>query len=351
MTHGSSTLPMLSLAILFPAAAFAGDVIAGSHACAACHAKKYATQIDTSMGRAMEPISRCTILIQHKGLTFHSGMYSYTITRQGDRSVYTVTDGKQTFSVALGYAFGLGDAGQTYVFSKNGNLYESRVSFYKALNGLDLTMGDRRTPPTDLIEAAGRRLDQASIHDCFGCHTSSSGGGNFNPKNRIPGVTCEHCHGSAAAHVRGFQTGKLVRMKKLEALSTEQLSTFCGQCHRTWAQIAANGPFDINNVRFQPYRLAKSQCYDPSDPRIRCVACHDPHVEVIKSLTFYDSKCLACHSSSAKAVPGKPGARWCPVSSSHCVSCHMPRLALPGSHFRFFDHDIRVVKSKAPYPG
>ena len=34
-----------------------------------------------------------------------------------------------------------GQAGQTYVFERNGTYYESRVSFYNALRGLDLTMG------------------------------------------------------------------------------------------------------------------------------------------------------------------------------------------------------------------
>ena len=62
-----------------------------------------------------------------------------------------------------------------------------------------------------------------------------------------------------------FDKAHPVTMKKLSELSTEELSDFCGQCHRTWAQIAADGPHDINNVRFQPYRLANSKCYDPSD--------------------------------------------------------------------------------------
>lgn len=340
----------LALAILYPLQAIGGQPFADSHACARCHAQEYASQIYTSMGRAMEPVSECAILIRHRALTFHNGIYSYHITRQGDRSLYTVTDGKQTISVALAYAFGLGDAGQTYVFTRNGSLYESRVSFYKALDGLDLTLGAWNLNPENLEEAAGRLMHGPEIHACFGCHTTKVGD-NFNPKNRFPGVTCEHCHGSAAAHVRGFQTGKPVRMAKLSALSTEELSNFCGQCHRTWAQIAANGPHDVNNVRFQPYRLANSKCYDPSDRRIGCVACHNPHVEVIRSAGFYDSKCLACHARSSDKAGGKPGARWCPVSSDHCISCHMPRFEIPGSHYRFFDHDIRIVKSHVPYPG
>ena len=32
----------------------------------------------------------------------------------------------------------------------------------------------------------------------------------------------------------------------------------------------------VANVRFQPYRLISSKCYDAEDSRIRCTACHDP---------------------------------------------------------------------------
>lgn len=137
-------------------------------------------------------------------------------------------------------------------------------------------------------------------------------------------------------------------MKKLGAFSTEELSDFCGQCHRTWAQIAAEGPHNINNVRFQPYRLANSKCYDPSDKRIGCTACHNVHKEAVSSESFYDSKCLACHASGGGA--GKAAAKACPVGSERCVSCHMPKLELPGSHYRFTDHRIRIVKAGERYP-
>lgn len=336
------------LLVLLPALA-AGQQAQSSKVCATCHAKEYNSQIHTSMARAMEPIADCIILKDNPNLTFHDGIYSYTITRQGTNTSYSVTDGQNTLTVPLEYAFGLGDAGQTYVFSYKGNMYESRVSFFDALNGLDLTLGARSLKATNLEEAAGRLMHRREIGECFGCHTTGLGPA-FNFAHVTPGVTCEHCHGSAEAHVNGFAQGKPVPMRHLSTFSAEDTSDFCGQCHRTWAQIAANGPHDINNVRFQPYRLANSKCYDPSDRRISCVACHDPHVQVVRSDTFYDPKCLACHPSAAHPVAGKAGARRCPVAADRCVSCHMTRYEIPGSHFRFFDHDIRVAKNPADYP-
>lgn len=332
-----------ALFLCFPL--LAADTLAGSQACASCHQREYASQIATSMARAMEPVATCSILQQHKILSFQAGLYSYRIERQGDASIYTVTDGAATITASLEYAFGLGKAGQTYIFERNGNLYESRVSFYPAIDGLDLTIGAPNRKPRNLEEAAGRLMERLESEQCFGCHTTSVGQEAFLTREDLtPGVTCEHCHGSAAAHVQGFRKGQPVAMKKLSALSTEELSDFCGQCHRSWAQIAASGPHNINNVRFQPYRLTNSKCYDPLDPRIRCTACHNVHEEVVESGIAYDRNCFSCHSA------GKSDAKTCPVAKQNCVSCHMPKMELPGAHYRFTDHDIRIVSANQTYP-
>ena len=131
-------------------------------------------------------------------------------------------------------------------------------------------------------------------------------------------------------------------MKKLGALSTEETSDFCGQCHRTWAEIAAGGPLGVQNVRFQPYRLANSKCYDATDKRIACTACHDPHRPLETSTVAYDSKCSACHQAGKTKL--------CPVAKRDCASCHMPKIELPGAHKNFTDHMIRIAKTGAPYP-
>lgn len=331
-------------------AAQGGQPLAGAKACVACHQKEYRPQINTPMARAMERAADCGILQEHPSLSFREGPYSYRIERNRTRSIYTVTDGKETITAPIEYAFGLGKAGQTYIFERGGKMYESRVSFYEALDGLDLTMGARNRKPENLQEAAGRFMDRHSEGDCFGCHTTSSrADGVHRPEELMAGVTCERCHGSALAHVEGFRSGTPVAMKRLSSLSTEELSDFCGQCHRTWAQIAADGPHDINNVRFQPYRLANSKCYDPSDKRIACTACHNVHEDLVTSASFYDRKCLACHATGAQRV-AKQLTRNCPVGKQACVSCHMPKLQLPGAHHEFTDHRIRIVRAGVPYP-
>jgi Cytochrome c554 and c-prime len=315
--------------------------------CATCHPAQAKPHPSTSMAHAMELPAECAILKAHPLLTFQSGPYSYRIERNGDESIYTVTDGQEKLTVPLGWAFGLGRAGQTYVFEKDGALYESRVSYYSAVDGLDLTMGAANITPANLLQAAGRSMEKAGAVRCFGCHST-----NFLADNKLalgtltPGVQCERCHGPTENHLAGIKQGstRLAQMKDLRQMTSEDTSDFCGQCHRTWDEIAGSGMLGISNIRFQPYRLTSSKCYDPDDSRIRCTACHDPHLEVNRSDTAYDAKCQACHAG------GKATAISCKVATANCASCHMPKLELPGSHHKFTDHEIRVVRANAPYP-
>jgi hypothetical protein len=38
------------------------------------------------------------------------------------------------------------------------------------------------------------------------------------------------------------------------------------------------------------------------------------------------------------------------VSTSKCVTCHMAKYEIPGSHAQFTDHWIRVVRTDGSYP-
>lgn len=315
--------------------------------CAGCHPAQAKPHPETSMAHALELVSECDILKTHPLLTFTDGAYSYRIERKGAQSTYIVSDGQQQFSAPIGWCFGLGVAGQTYVFEKDGIFLESRVSFYREVGGLDLTIGASNLKPADLSHAAGRPMAGDQKARCFGCHATDATQGMQLTLNRLtPGVQCERCHGPTQNHLDGIKRGDpaLAKMKDLRHQSTEDISNFCGQCHRTWAEIAGEGKLGISNVRFQPYRLTNSKCYDTEDARISCVACHDPHREVSSVDASYDSKCQACHAG------GKKEAHACKVSKNNCVSCHMPKLDMPASHHKFTDHLIRVVKANEPYP-
>ena len=331
------------------------------------------------MARALEPAAECDILRAHPRLTFRAGAYSYEITRRGNTSTYTVTDGHANLSEPILWAFGLGEAGQTYVFKHNGSYYESRVSFFNDTQDLDFTLGASRSVPASLDEAAGQVMHAADEQACFGCHsTGAVSGSRLEVERMAPGVTCESCHGPGAEHVAAVQAGSPdpPHIFNPGKLNTGDLADFRGSCHRSWMQVELMHLKSIQNVRFQPYRLALSKCFDQDDPRISCLACHDPHQNMKREPASYDGKCRACHQSSTeRASAGRAAsgvsrpavstedasgaslqtkqlvAPACPVAKRSCVACHMPKYSLPGAHFKFTDHRIRVVHPKEPYPG
>ena len=185
---------------------------------------------------------------------------------------------------------------------------------------------------------------------CFGCHsTNSIQSKNLDLTAIHPGVQCQRCHSDSDQHAAALNKGDSAHaaVTHLSKLSTEEMSNFCGQCHRTWSQIASSGPQGVANVRFQPYRLTNSKCYDVDDARIRCTACHDPHQALATSPAYYDAKCQACHAAVTKTAAAP---KRCPVAATGCTTCHMPKIEIPGSHHLFTDHHIRVVRKKDAYP-
>jgi hypothetical protein len=338
-----ATLPPQARWTIILALTLGAADIAAAQTCQGCHPNESRSQSSTPMAHAASRAADAEILKRRPHLQFKSGRYAYTITREGDRVTYSVTAAGKTLSAPLAWAFGFASMGQTYLYEYRGALYESQVSFYSALNGLDITIGHRNPAQTDLDLAAGRRIDKLEQTRCFACHNTGSG------ENLVAGIQCERCHTEAPQHARSFADGtRAVVPKKLSALGNEELSDFCGACHRTWQEIAADGPHDVNNVRFQPYRLATSKCYNSStqDKRINCVACHDPHQATLRTAADYDSKCEDCHHRGAA-----PPARVCSVAQHGCVGCHMPKVDFPGGHFQFTDHRIRIVRAGSGYPG
>jgi len=297
--------------------------------CATCHPVEAKSQASTAMKRALTPARDSAILKANPNLQYRSGNYRWSITREAGEPVYSVTDGSRRVSAKLQWAFGVGTMGQTYVYEQNGALYESTLSYYTLTKSLDFTPGHLDLPRRNIDEAAGRLIDSAEVRRCFNCHANNA------TEPVTTGVQCEHCHAGAATHAASHS--KMIRLSQATA---EEISNLCGACHRTWEDIAVNGPKSVQNIRFQPYRLANSKCYDAADRRISCTACHDPHAATIRQSTSYDAKCLNCHAQG----------KVCRVGRQDCVTCHMPKTEIPGIHFAFTDHWIRVTHAGEPYP-
>ena len=309
----------------------------GNDACAMCHESIVAPQAMTPMFHSGSPASQSRILETHPTLNFREGEFTTNIRSTPDGVLYSVSDGSQTTNLTAVWALGSPQKGQTYILKQGDDYYESRVSYFIKLDGLDITVGHAPSVPEDIKTAVGRKLQAREVRLCFGCHTTASmTPGIASPDKALPGVTCEACHGPGAKHVESIEAsdakkgaGRQKAMFNLGLLSPAESVDFCGACHKTWADVlempSVQGAVEI---RYQPYRLEQSQCWGKrGDPRITCVACHNPHKPLVHDPEAYDSNCLACHSQRLDKTAFSPENSVCKVATGKCVTCHMPKYS------------------------
>jgi hypothetical protein len=312
------------------------------------------------MFKAASLPSSASILKTHSDLHFEEGSYSYELTRRDTEATLSVktmsVDKSNTLSLPVALAIGNGEIGQTYLLKRNEFYLESRLSYFPGLPGLDITPGHSPDPPTALEQSLGEPLDLMTVIRCFGCHTTASKiSGTFDPHDAAPGIGCEACHGPGAKHIEAekdglIKSGKAGATSAAEPLNPRKLSPidsvdFCGACHRTPVDVAVHMSRHVGiiSIRFQPYRLERSLCWGAAgDPRITCIACHDPHKPLVKATASYDSKCLQCHAVGRAASADHAPA--CTVAEKDCASCHMPKYEIKPAHATFTDHDIRIVR-------
>jgi hypothetical protein len=322
----------------------------GPVTCATCHRAEAQSQPKTAMGIGIELPPNQEPLQAHPKLTLEANGYHYDIERKNGVSTYTVSDGSGALTLPVRYAFGVYNL--TFVLEYQGRFYESLVSYYQAIQGLGITIGDERVRPRNLTEAMGRLTSDQEIIGCFTCHgTNVVSQGKLALGSLKPGVSCEHCHLGADAHMQAIAAGKPAPLpRKLGEMAAEEMSNFCGECHRTWESVVGLRLFGEKNVRFQPYRLANSRCFLGQDQRIRCTACHDPHKDVVRDDASYDGVCLSCHSVKPDAAATVVTRKTCPVANKDCARCHMPKVRLSETPAVFTDHKIRVVHAGEAYP-
>ena len=321
-----------------------------SRGCAQCHVGVVASYAHAGMQHAIEPAGADPVLQAHTSLHAKVGQYSYAIETKGAESTYTVSDGQGSMTLPIRWIFG--QHSQTWVLEKDGDFYESAVSYFHLEQALASTPGDENLSPHNITEAIGRKVSTWELLQCFDCHGTNATQGEKLTLDRLrPGLSCERCHDGADQHMSDALRGNFRSTpKSLKTMNADDTSQFCGQCHRTWDAAVRNHWHGPSDVRFQPYRLANSRCFLGTDRRIGCLACHDPHQPVNTHVEFYDAKCLACHAAGKAKETPPAVAKACPVSAAKCTSCHMPRVALPGGHGVFTDHQIRIVHAGDPYP-
>jgi len=317
----------------------------GAKTCGSCHPTEFARQ---SPGAHAHALSRAA---DHPlAASFPLGVrltrppaYRFEFSRDGGSFRVRISDGINIMDLPLEWAFGAGKQAVTFVTKINKDWYVEHYStFYPALRAWGATPGQLEIRPVSLPEAAGRVYSisdpQSGIAGCFECH--STGPVSFDSSGQADttelGVRCETCHGPGAAHSKS-PTRKNIR--NLGHLSAQQLNEFCGRCHRPPATSGEKVDWNFSwNIRHQPLYLNQSACFRKSGGALTCLTCHNPHESAkSKPAAFYNSRCIACHSTTA--VRPKPVCE--AGKASNCIDCHMP-LVSPQASLRFTNHWIGV---------
>lgn len=307
----------------------AATIFVGSQACGPCHAEIAKAYAETPMARSSGAVV---------------ALKSAEFTASGQH--YRIADNRLFFnqgSVPFAYFIGSGTRGRSYLFDREGYLFELPVTWYSRMNSWGASPGYERYREV--------RLDRAVDTSCLACHASQvrfvRGTQNryADPPFADDGVGCERCHGPGSEHVRNPTAARMVNPAKLEP---ERRDSVCEQCHlsgvsravragrrfgdfRAGDRLADYATYFVRDAAHQELkvtshaeRLAASACERASGSALWCGTCHEPHTNANRT----QAACLSCHAQAHHV-------------DESCASCHMPKsAAVDAGHGVFTDHSI-----------
>jgi hypothetical protein len=313
----------------------------GNPACRPCHAEIFrsysATPMAKSSGRVVDDVPAGSFRHEASGV-------EYRIDRNGG---VALTKGPARQQRALQYFIGSGTAGRTYLYSRQGFLFEAPVTWYAQKGAWDASPGFEK----DWVSRWSRPVEPS----CLICHASQLRvvSGSQNQYGDSPftqdGVGCERCHGPGSLHIEG--KGGMANPTRLDPARRDSV---CMQCHLSGEARIALARRRISDYRagsmladYVSYfisdtpsalkatshveKLEASRCKQASGDRLWCGKCHDPHQvpTAAARAEWYRSKCLTCHAGSD-----------C-TRGQDCAACHMPKhRVVDGGHGVLTDHSI-----------
>ena len=282
-------------------------------------------------------------------------------------------DGQLVFAEAheIAYIVGAGEVGKSYLVANGDAFFVSPISFYRRINGWDLSPGY----DTSLF----RDFTRPVVELCLDCHTGQprvvpGKPDHFEePPFRFLRIGCERCHGPGAIHVKQRKQGARMEgpidfaIVNPAAMPAEIRDDVCAQCHflgdarvvrpgKNYLDFRPGTPLDNVVAIFsvppkvkanrslalsQFEQLKLSRCAVASKGRMGCITCHDPHVQLrgAKAAEGFRGRCLTCHTVESCQAP--LAKRQSTSPSDSCVACHMPKLPIENmNHASATDHRI-----------
>jgi len=320
--------------LLLAAAAFVG-----SAACGICHSRIAADYAKTPMARSSGRVERLD------PVQFTAAGHRYRIA--SNRLYFDQGD------APFDYFIGSNTAGRSYLFSREGYLFELPVTWYQQSGKWDASPGYEHETEV--------RLNRPVDPTCLSCHASRLQP-IYGTQNRYAdppflegGVSCERCHGPGSEHVRNPAASGMVNPAKL---GREERDSICAQCHLT-----GEARIDRAGRRFAEYRpgaklsdyvtylvwkdrdpamkvtshvekLAMSRCRRASGGAMWCGTCHEVHSNANRT----QKACITCHAESHHR-------------EQNCASCHMQRSSTTDvTHGVATDHSIPGARRPVAAP-
>ena len=326
---------------------------AGAAACAGCHKKIYDDYLHTAHYHTSAPADDQTLLGSFAPGTnsFSFSPHTTVAMEKRDSGYYQVAyaDGIEKVARRFDIAIGSGTKGQTSIYWHNQQLYQLPITYFTQANQWS-------NSPGYPMKAVFNRTVTARCMECHSTYISvlSAFGKEpelFDSSKILYGVSCEKCHGPAAAHV-AWQTGhpadtvakyitepkSLTRLLQLDA---------CALCHGgkltktkpsfsfvPGERLADYFTFDTTkpdpdniDLHGNQYGLLRaSKCFRMSET-LTCTSCHNPHEREKGNLQLFSQRCISCHNNTDTHGNGKLCKMTATLGSaitSNCIDCHMP---------------------------
>ncbi|HKR31853.1 MAG TPA: hypothetical protein VJT08_15335 [Terriglobales bacterium] len=351
----------------------------GSQECALCHPDIYEKYSRTQMGRSMTPATPASLA----GVPTLASFFDQRLNRHfelfvRDGSVYEseyemTAEAKEVFrdTRKLDWIIGAGQNAIGALVRKGDYVFEAPLSFYSNVRQWALSPG---------YEYADFGFTRPILPACIACHSGRpqpivNGHGKFrDPAFRELAVGCENCHGPGEAHIAAASTDTIVNPAKLSGWLADNI---CLRCHQTGdARVLREGKdygdfrpgaplsetLSVYMVPFGPQSpprddllehvlsMRLSKCYRSREGRLKCITCHDPHVQPTKAEApaYFREKCLTCHSEQSCKLPLTQ--RHAQNPPDDCTGCHMPKRDVKViSHAVLTNHRI-VATTNESFP-
>lgn len=270
--------------------------------CANCHAAVAASYAATAHANASSPATAQSILGSFADgsnvLLTRAASVFFRMEQQNGSFFQTGYERGQARTERFDLVIGSGRRGQSYLYWRDGLLFQLPVSYHTSTNRWINSPGyvdgqvhfERGIPP-----------------QCLGCHAANfqlervaGGGVRYKPGYQL-GIGCAQCHGEADRH------------EQLQRPGIED----CARCH---SGLEHEGPPEPDVHGNQVGLLRSSRCFQKSQ-KMTCTTCHDVH-QTQRDADSFSPRCQSCHAPASCPQ----ARRETNASAARCVSCHMPVL-------------------------